>query len=87
MESAVADTIDALRPAIEGDGGAIELRSVDPESGLVRVALTGSCAGCSTSSGTLLAGISRIVRDHVPEVKVILNVADPSESSETPVGL
>lgn len=87
MEAAVASTISSLRPAIEGDGGVIELRSVDPASGVVRVALTGSCAGCPTSSGTLLAGIARIVRDHVPGVRELVNVADPSEASETPVGI
>jgi Fe-S cluster biogenesis protein NfuA len=87
VEAAVADAIDRLRPAIEGDGGTIELRSVDSARGVVRVALSGSCAGCSTSSGTLLAGISRIVRDHVPAVQEIVNVADPTEPSETSVGL
>ena len=87
VHAAVVSTLDRLRPAIEGDGGSIEVRSVDEQTGVVRVALAGSCAGCTTSSGTLLAGITRIVRDHVPEVSEIVNVADPASSSETPVGL
>jgi Fe-S cluster biogenesis protein NfuA len=87
VEAEVVDVIAGLRPAIEADGGAIEVRSIDETTGVVRVALTGSCSGCSTSSGTLLAGVARIVRDHVPRVQGLVNVADPTEPSETSVGL
>ena len=60
--------IDAeIKPAIERDGGSIELVSID-EQGMVQVRLTGACSTCSASSITLHGGIERILRKRFPEV-------------------
>ena len=42
-----------IRPAVEGDGGAINLKSF--ENGIVTVQLKGSCSGCPSSTLTLKA--------------------------------
>ena len=64
----IEQVIDAeIKPAIEKDGGTIELVSID-EQGIVRVRLEGACSKCSASSITLHGGIERILRKRFSEV-------------------
>ena len=63
----VAYVIDRIRPAVQMDGGDIELVEVTP-SNVVRVRLHGACVGCPSSSLTLKMGIERNLKEHVPEV-------------------
>ncbi|MFM7157595.1 MAG: NifU family protein [Bacteroidota bacterium] len=64
----IEQVIDAeIKPAVERDGGSIELVSID-EHGMVQVRLTGACSTCSASSITLHGGIERILRKRFPEV-------------------
>ena len=64
----IEQVIDAeIKPAIEKDGGTIELVSID-EQGIVRVRLKGACSTCSASSITLHGGIERILRKRFSEV-------------------
>jgi Fe-S cluster biogenesis protein NfuA len=56
-----------IKPAIERDGGSIELVSID-EQGTVHVRLKGACSKCSASSITLHGGIERVLRKRFPEV-------------------
>ncbi len=60
-----------IRPAVEGDGGAINFHSFAPESGTVRVQLRGSCSGCPSSTVTLKAGIENLLKRMVPEVQTV----------------
>ena len=59
-----------IRPAVEGDGGAIHFKSYD--TGTVTVVLKGSCSGCPSSSLTLKAGIENLLRRMVPEVDEVI---------------
>ena len=59
-----------VRPAVEGDGGAIDFRSFN--DGVVTVALRGSCAGCPSSTATLKGGIENLLKQHLPEVKEVV---------------
>jgi Fe-S cluster biogenesis protein NfuA len=54
------------------DGGSVELVSV--EDSVVKVRLTGACHGCPMSQMTLKAGIERIIKQEVPEIKEVLAV-------------
>ncbi len=76
MRHQVEATIEVIRPALQADGGDIVLHSVDETTGLVRVELTGACAGCPTSDQTLKAGVERIMRDRVDGVTSVVKVAD-----------
>ena len=68
----VAQVISAIRPAIQGDGGDLELVSVNDE-GVVQVRFHGACVGCPSASMTLTQGVERILKERVPQVtKVIL---------------
>ncbi|MHC4809605.1 MAG: NifU family protein [Planctomycetota bacterium] len=66
----VEQVLEKIRPAIQMDGGDLELVDVT-EDGLVRVRLHGACVGCPSSHITLQAGIERQLRDHVPGVRAV----------------
>jgi len=65
--------IDQVRPALQADGGDVELVGVD-EQGVVSVRLQGSCAGCPMSQMTLKNGIERHLKERVPAVKEVISV-------------
>ena len=44
------------------------------EDGIVKVRLTGACGTCPFSTMTLKAGIERIVKKEIPEVKEVQSV-------------
>jgi Fe-S cluster biogenesis protein NfuA len=82
----VEQTIEVIRPAIQADGGDIELRAVDEESGVVTVELIGACVSCPASTVTLKAGIERILKDRVPGVTAVVDVSD-EQFEGTPLSL
>jgi Fe-S cluster biogenesis protein NfuA len=68
MQQLLLDAMEAIRPALQSDGGDMRLLSVDEETGVVDIELMGACGGCPMSSLTLKAGIERILKDRVPGV-------------------
>jgi len=44
------------------------------EDGVVKLKLTGACAGCPMSTITLKNGIERILREQIPEIKEVVPV-------------
>jgi Fe-S cluster biogenesis protein NfuA len=70
MEAAIVEAIDAIRPALQMDGGDIELIGVN-EEGVVQVKLSGACDSCSISWLTLKGGVERILKDRVPGVTAV----------------
>ena len=74
MREQVEQTIEAIRPALQADGGDIFLRDVDEGSGVVTVTLVGACGTCPASTDTLKAGIERIMRDRVEGVTEVVAV-------------
>lgn len=70
LHAQVARVIELIRPAVQSDGGDLELVEVTPE-GVVRVRLHGACVGCPSSAVTLKMGIERNLRAHVPGVRSV----------------
>lgn len=70
METAIVEAIDAIRPALQMDGGDIELVGVNDE-GVVQVKLTGACDSCSISWLTLKGGVERVLKQRVPGVTAV----------------
>jgi Fe-S cluster biogenesis protein NfuA len=60
-----------IRPAVAQDGGDISFFSWEHESGVVRLRMRGSCAGCPSSTLTLKQGIENMLRHYVPEVNAV----------------
>jgi Fe-S cluster biogenesis protein NfuA len=72
MQEKVEEILAKVRPALERDGGNVELVGV--EDGTVKVKLVGACAGCPMSTMTLKNGIERILKQEIPEVKEVVAV-------------
>lgn len=67
LRERVEKVLDTIRPYVQGDGGDIEL--LDVTDGVVQLRLAGACVGCMHSMMTLQAGVERLIRDAVPEIK------------------
>ena len=65
VETQLLDAIEAIRPALQVDGGDIRVLEIDEQAGRVDVELLGACGGCPMSTMTLKAGIERILKDRV----------------------
>jgi Fe-S cluster biogenesis protein NfuA len=74
MEFKIKKTIDKIRPAMQADGGDVEFKSWDEKSGIVKVRLSGMCAGCPMAQITLKQGIEAEVKKEVPAVKEVVAV-------------
>ncbi len=72
MKEKVEAVLDQVRPTLQSDGGDVEL--VDVNEGVVRLKLTGACAGCPMATMTLRHGIERILKEKIPEVKEVIAV-------------
>ncbi|MBM3693594.1 MAG: NifU family protein [Actinobacteria bacterium] len=70
LEPGVLAAIDAIRPALQADGGDIVFKRIDPD-GVVRVQLVGACGTCAVSTMTLKAGVERIIMDRVPGITAV----------------
>lgn len=79
LVAGVQEAIDAIRPALQADGGDIVLKDVDDE-GVVHVDLIGACGTCPISTMTLKAGVERIIMDRVPGVTEVVADNAPEDS-------
>jgi Fe-S cluster biogenesis protein NfuA len=60
--------LQSIRPAIQADGGDVELIGYDEDAGRVEVRLIGACETCPISMMTLKEGIETRVKSAVPGV-------------------
>ncbi|OGW01258.1 MAG: hypothetical protein A2889_00425 [Nitrospinae bacterium RIFCSPLOWO2_01_FULL_39_10] len=67
LRERVEKVLDEIRPALQMDGGDVELVDVE-ESGVVKVKLMGNCGSCPSSTMTLKIGIERAIMENIPEV-------------------
>jgi len=72
MKEKVEAALAQIRPALQADGGDVEL--VDVSQGVVKLKLKGACAGCPMATITLKQGIERVLKERVPEVKEVVAV-------------
>jgi Fe-S cluster biogenesis protein NfuA len=73
VKERVQNVINLIRPAVQADGGDIELVDVNAE-GVVQIRFHGACHGCPSSNMTLKDGIIRNLREKVPEVTQVIPV-------------
>ena len=72
MRDKVEEALNKIRPSLVRDGGNVEL--VDVDEGIIKLKLTGACAGCPMSTMTLKMGIERILKQEIPEIKEVVAV-------------
>jgi Fe-S cluster biogenesis protein NfuA len=70
MREKVETALARIRPALQADGGDVEL--IDVKEGVVSVRLVGACGGCPMAIMTLRNGIERVLKQDVPEVKEVV---------------
>jgi len=63
---------DFVRPALQDDGGDIELVRIEDNDIYVR--LVGACAGCPSSTATLYGGVERLLREEFPEMGDLIQI-------------
>jgi Fe-S cluster biogenesis protein NfuA len=71
MREKVVEALQLIRPALQNDGGDVELVDVNEESGIVQVRLTGACGSCPMSTMTLKMGVERVLKERVPEIVAV----------------
>ena len=72
MNDDIEKALSLIRPALQADGGDVEL--VEVNDGVVTVRLKGACGGCPMATMTLKNGIEKILKEQVPEVKEVVAV-------------
>jgi Fe-S cluster biogenesis protein NfuA len=71
LEPLVLEAIEAIRPALQSDGGDIEFNGIDADN-VVHVTLVGACGTCPVSMMTLKAGVERIIMDRAPGITEVV---------------
>ncbi|MFA6307592.1 MAG: NifU family protein [Patescibacteria group bacterium] len=66
--------LDRVRPALERDGGNLELINFDEKNGLVEITFQGACAHCSLADVTLKHLIESEIRAQMPEIKEVRSI-------------
>jgi len=66
IEKRVQKVLEEIKPQIQSDGGNIELVAV--EKLIVKVRLSGACAGCPMSAITLKQGVEALIKKRIPEI-------------------
>jgi Fe-S cluster biogenesis protein NfuA len=70
MKEKIEAALNKIRPALQADGGNVEV--VDVKDGIVKVRLTGACGGCPMSTMTLKNAVEKVIREQLPEVKKVI---------------
>ena len=72
MKEKVEEALNKVRPALQADGGDVEL--VEVKDDVVKVRLTGACGGCPMAQMTLKMGIERHLKKEIPDIKEVIAV-------------
>ena len=72
MKDQVQEVLNVIRPSLQADGGDVEL--IEVKNGIVKVRLQGACSGCPMATQTLKQGITKVIKEAVPEVKEVVAV-------------
>ncbi|MCK4911841.1 MAG: NifU family protein [Thermodesulfovibrionales bacterium] len=73
MTDKVKEVLEEIRPALQADGGDLELVEVT-EDGVVKVKLVGACGTCPMSQMTLKMGIEKRLKEKLPEITEVVAV-------------
>lgn len=72
MREKVESALNQIRPALQADGGDVQL--IDVNQGVVTLRLTGACGGCPMAAMTLRRGIEQVLKERVPEVREVIAI-------------
>jgi Fe-S cluster biogenesis protein NfuA len=69
MKEEVENALKHIRPALQADGGDIEL--IDVQDGVVKVRLRGACGSCPSALMTLKYGVEGRLKEQIPGIKSV----------------
>ena len=69
MREEVENALKDIRPALQADGGDIEL--IDVQDGVVKVRLKGACGSCPSALMTLKYGVEERLKEQIPGIKSV----------------
>jgi Fe-S cluster biogenesis protein NfuA len=72
LEREVSAALQEVRPALQMDGGDVELVGV--EDGVVQVRLLGACGGCPMATMTLVGFVEERLKQRVPAIQRVVSV-------------
>jgi Fe-S cluster biogenesis protein NfuA len=73
VQEQVQEALDQVRPALQRDGGDVELVEVS-DDGKVSVRLQGHCRGCPMAQMTLANLIERVIKERVEGIEQVVAV-------------
>jgi len=74
LEDKIKQKIEEIRPALQADGGDLELAGIDEDGLKVMVRLHGACVGCPMSEMTLAGLVLERLKEAWPEIKEVVRV-------------
>ena len=72
-EQKIIDVIDTLRPFLINDGGNIEFVKLEDDK--VYIKMLGACSNCEMLDLTLKEGIEMAIKEEVPDIIEVINIA------------
>ena len=67
-----------IQPNVAMHGGEVKVIDFDMDTGILRMLLSGSCSGCSSSTVTLKLGIENMLKHYIPEITQVVGEDDPN---------
>ena len=74
MDKQIEKILNKIRPALQSDGGDIELVKVDKKHHSVYIRFVGMCTDCSISEITLKHLVEKEIRKALPSIQSIIPV-------------
>ena len=70
----IEKVLEKIRPALQRDGGDVQLIKYDKKTGVVELSLIGACSHCPASDLTLNNLIAEELKAQIPEIKEVKSV-------------
>ncbi len=80
LREKVEGALEEVRSFLQMEGGDCEIVDVS-DDGIVKIKLQGACESCPFAEITLKMRVEKIIKDKVPEVKEVINVAAIEEEA------
>ena len=69
LKTKVEKALEEVKPYIESHGGGFDLVSV--QDGIAKIKIKGACLGCPMAQATFGAGMEKMIKKAVPEIKEV----------------
>ena len=70
----IEKVLEKIRPALQRDGGNVELINYDKQTGTLELSFIGACSHCPASEFTLHNLIEQEIKAELPEIKKVIAV-------------